>query len=88
MANFAIEVNVRRYANSEEQNAAIHTTFMCNSIIEFTEYMSAALEHFKAMVRFTDAVESVGILVRAYNDHHTVFISRDAYGLKVTTNQK
>lgn len=78
MKNFSSEIAVTRISdNKTPQGERCYST---NSIVEFSNWMSSAIEHFTAMVRFDSAVRSVAILARTYQDHHIISIDRDANG--------
>lgn len=88
--NFEVEIAVDHASDNlgPMDSRTIIARFVTNSVLELSEYLSDAQVYFSGMVQFDSNVTYVAILVRTYQDHHVIHISRDANGkLKITSNQ-
>lgn len=87
--NFSAEISVAHVADKlgPLDSLPIIARFETDNLVEITKYITEAMDYFGGMVQFDSNVTYAGILVRVYQDHHTINMDRDAEGkLRVRSN--
>lgn len=77
---FHIDIAVIRTPDDGSEMMAPDAAYSTDSVNDFAEYMASAMQYFRSMLRFENAVVRVSFLIRTYEYHKVIDLTIDPDG--------